>query len=93
MIIWQVYDFYDQSHTRTRYYTYAEAAVKFFFDINQLWAEPCIKAWDADYDGSQGLLFAHNGSVIKRVAGKPNVRYTCEHLTSLVNKAMEKKSK
>jgi len=93
MILWEVYDFYDQSRTRTRYYTSVEAAVQFFFDISQLWASPCIKAWDADYDGGQGLLFAHNGSVIKTVAGKPNVSYTCEKLMSLVNKAMEKKSK
>ena len=91
MIIWEVYDYYDEFRTRMRFYTTLEGAIKFFINIHKSWAAPCLKAWNTDDEGNQCLLFAHNGSVLKYAGDQPCVSYTCEYIQSMLDQAVERR--
>mgnify|MGYP003132332110 CR=1 FL=1 len=81
MILWEVYDADDMYQNKKKFFTSLRPAVMYLIEIvsgltQDIWSEPCVRAWAADYDGDQYLAFFTNGGLVKKIRDKPHLGNT-----------------
>ena len=96
MIVWEVYDADEPHNTRRRYYTVLKSAVDFLLEVSRddtsnNWDVPCVRAWAADYEGSQYVAFFTNGGLIQSVLNTPHVGNTMLFMRKTVEQALARR--